>query len=108
MRKVGRAVERIDNPSMLARSRVRPALLREDRMIREGAVERPNYRLFRFPGGLGDKIYRVGLAGDFGPAQTPQMDTPGRARGAERYLLEFAGRWSGCRVHRSAKGIANW
>jgi hypothetical protein len=40
MREVAGAVERIDNPSMLAPPRVRAALFGEDRVVREGAVER--------------------------------------------------------------------
>ena len=52
MREVGGAVERIDNPSMLAPLRVRTALFGEDRMVREGAVERPDNRLLGFLVGL--------------------------------------------------------
>ena len=37
-------------------------------MIRESAVQRPDYRLFRFPVGISNEIDRVGLAGDPGPA----------------------------------------
>jgi hypothetical protein len=44
MREVGGAVERIDDPSMLAPC-VRTALLREDRVVREGAAERPDNRV---------------------------------------------------------------
>ena len=64
MREVGGAVERIDNPSMLATLCVRTALFGEDCVVREGAVERPDNRLFGFPVGLGNEIDGVGLAGD--------------------------------------------
>jgi hypothetical protein len=40
MREVGGAVERIDDPSMLARARGRAALFGEDRMVGKSAVER--------------------------------------------------------------------
>ena len=53
-------------------------------MVREGAAERPDNCLFGFLVGLGDQIDRVGLAGDLDTAQASQMDTAGRARGAER------------------------
>jgi hypothetical protein len=66
MREVGSAVERIDNRSMLALLRLRPALFGEDRMVRESAVERPDNRLFGFPVGFGNEIERV--AGDFDTA----------------------------------------
>ena len=68
MRKVGGAIERIDNPSMRVLPRVRTALLREDRVVREGAAERPDNRLFGFLVGLGNQIDRVGLAGDLDTA----------------------------------------
>ena len=64
MREVGGAVERIDNPSMLVSPRVRTALFGQDCVVREGAAERPDNRLFRFPVGPGYKIERVGLADD--------------------------------------------
>jgi hypothetical protein len=56
MREVGGTVERIDNPSMLALPRVRPALFGEDRVVREGAAERPDNRLRGFSVGLRNKI----------------------------------------------------
>jgi hypothetical protein len=62
MREVGGAVERIDNPSMLALPRVGTALFGEDRVVQEGAAERPDDRLFGFLVGLGNEIDRVGLA----------------------------------------------
>ena len=61
MREVGGAVERIDYPSMLAPPRVRPALFGEDRMVREGAIERPDDRFFGLPVGLSTEIDRVVL-----------------------------------------------
>jgi hypothetical protein len=68
MRAIGGAVERVANPSMRALPRVRTALFGEDRMVREGAIERPDNRLLGFPVGLGNEIERVGLAGDPDPA----------------------------------------
>ena len=64
MREVGGAVERIDNPSMLATLCSRTALFGEDRVVRKGLVEFPDNRLFQFPVGLGNEIDGVGLAGD--------------------------------------------
>ena len=68
VREVGGAVERIDNPSMRAPPRVRPALFGEDRTVRKGAVERPDGRLFGLLVGLGNEIDRIGLAGDLDTA----------------------------------------
>src|ERR1700736_3931763 len=72
---------------MLAPPRVRPALIGEDRMVREGAIERSDNRFFGLPVGLSTEIDRVGLAGDLDPAQASQMDTDGRTSGVERHLL---------------------
>jgi hypothetical protein len=68
MREIGGAVERINNPSMLARPRVGTALFGEHRMVGKGAAERPDNRVCRFPVGLGYQIDRVGLAGDLDAA----------------------------------------
>ena len=100
VREVGGAVKRIDNPSMLALLRVRAALLGEDRMLRERAAERSDDGAFRFVVGLGHQIDRVGFARHLNAAQTLQMNPAGRARGAERHLLEFGGRRDGVRAHR--------
>ena len=69
-------------------------------MVRESAVERSENRRFGFLVGLGYEIDRVGLVVDLGPAQAPQMDTAGRARCAERHLLESGGRRDGLRARR--------
>jgi hypothetical protein len=71
MREVGGAVERINDPPMLALPRAGPVLLGEDRVIRKRALERPDGRLFRFPVGLGNQIQWVGLALDLNPAKAP-------------------------------------
>ena len=47
---------------------VQTALFGEDRMVREGAVERPDNRLLGFLVGLRNEIDRVGLAGDLDSA----------------------------------------
>jgi hypothetical protein len=64
VREVGGAVERIDNPPMRAPACVGTALFGEDRVVQEGAVERSDDRLSRFPIGLGNQVDRVGLPGD--------------------------------------------
>jgi hypothetical protein len=71
MREVGGAVEWINNPPMLALPRAGPALFGEDRMVREGAVERSDDGLFRFPVGLGNQIQWIGPALDLNPAKAP-------------------------------------
>ena len=53
---------------MRAPACVGTALFGKDRVVREGAAERPDNRLFRFPVGLGNEIDRIGLADDLGPA----------------------------------------
>jgi hypothetical protein len=100
VREISGAVEWIDDPSMLARLRVRPALLGEDRMGRKGVAKRPDDGLFGFVVGLSHEIDRVGLAGDLDTVQSLQMDAAGRTRGAQRHLLEFSGHCGGSVAHR--------
>ena len=64
MREVGGTVERIDNPSMLARACVRAALFGQDRVAGKGAAEGADDDALRLVVGLGHQIDRVGLAGD--------------------------------------------
>ena len=101
MREVGGAVERIDNPSMLARAGVRTAFFGEDRVAGKRAVERADDGALGFVVGFGHQIDRVGLAGDLDTAKPLQMDPAGRACGAERHLLEFGGCRSGFGAHRA-------
>jgi len=92
MRKVRSAVERIDDPSMLAQPRVRTALFGEDRVVREGAAERLDDGVFGFPVSLGHEVDRVGFVTDLDVAQPLQMNAAGCTRGAQSHLLEFIGK----------------
>src|SRR5208282_2828962 len=89
VREVGGAVERIDNPSMVALMRAGAAFLREDRMGWKCAMDHVDDGGFRFAVGFGDQIYRVRLAIDGYSAEPFEMDSAGGTRGAERNLFDF-------------------
>src|SRR5208337_2205033 len=89
VREVGGAVERIDNPSMVALMRAGAAFLREDRMGWKCAMDHVDDGGFRFAVGFGDQIYRVRLAIDGYSAEPFEMNSAGGTRGAERHLFDF-------------------
>jgi len=89
MREVGGAVERIDNPSMVALVPAGAAFLGEDRMGWKGAMDHFDDCGFRFAVGFGDQIDRAGLAIDGYSAEPFEMDSAGGTRGAERNLFDF-------------------
>ena len=89
MREVGGAVERIDNPSMVALMGAGAAFLGEDRMRGKRAMDYFDDRRFRFAIGFGDEIDRVRLAVDGDAAEAFEMNSAGGTRGAERNLFDF-------------------
>src|SRR5208282_3860343 len=95
VREVGGAVERIDNPSMVALMRAGAAFLREDRMGWKCAMDHVDDGGFRFAVGFGDQIYRVRLAIDGYSDEPFEMDSAGGTRGAERNLFDFVDHNSG-------------
>src|SRR5216684_4642209 len=107
VREVGRAVERIDYPSMLAGLRIPAALFREDGMGGKGALQRLDYHGLRFVVGFGDDVDRVGLASDAGAAHPLHMDAPGgpcRTQGNPLDLVSVGhgdGRYARARRHSS-------
>jgi hypothetical protein len=88
MREIGGTVERINNTSMRAPPRDRTALLREDRVVRKGAVEPPDNRLFGFPVGLGNDIDRVGLGVTLIGVKRRKRIRSCRVRGVQRGCVE--------------------
>ena|ERR1700735_1302795 len=89
VREVGGAVERIDDPSMVALMRAGAAFLGKDRVGRECAMDHFDNRRFRFAIGFGDEINRVRLAIDGYSAESFKMNFAGGTRGAERNLFDF-------------------
>jgi len=89
VREIGSAVERIDNPSMVALMGAGAAFLGEDRVGWKCAMDHLNDGGFRFAVGLGDKVNRVRLAVYRYSAEPFEMDSAGGTRGAERYLFNF-------------------
>jgi hypothetical protein len=89
VREVGGAVERIDDPSMVALMHARAAFLGKDRVGGKCAMDDVNYRRFRFTVSLGNEIDRVRLAIDGYSAESFEMNYAGGTRGAERNLFDF-------------------
>ena len=89
VREVGGAVERVNDPSMVALMHAGAAFLGEDRV---GGICAMNYfddRRFRFAVGFGDEIDRVRLAIDRYSAESLEMNSAGSTRGAEPNLFDF-------------------
>src|ERR1700716_1204348 len=89
MREVGGAVERIDDPSMVALMPAGAAFFGEYRVRGKRAMDHVDNRGFRFAVGFGDEIDRVRLAIDGDSAEALEVNSARRARGAERNLLDF-------------------
>jgi len=90
VREVGGAVERIDNPSMLAVVSAGAAFLGQDRVGWKRALEHLDHGGFGFAVGLGDQIDRIRFAIDSDARETLQMDFAGRARRAHRDHFDFS------------------
>jgi hypothetical protein len=83
---VGGAVERIDNPSMLAcRIGTPVAFLRKDGVIGEGALQYIDHRGFGFMIGFGNEINRITLAADAGMAEAFEMNPASGTRRADSH-----------------------
>src|SRR5208337_3217618 len=83
VREVGGAVERVDDPSMVALMRAGAAFLGKDRVGRKCAMDHFDDRGFRFAIGFGDQIDRVRLAIDGYSAEALEMNSAGGTRGAQ-------------------------
>jgi hypothetical protein len=89
VREVSGAVERIDDPSVVALMRAGAAFFGKDRMSGKCAMYYVDDRRFRFAIGFGDQIDRVRLAIDSYSAEPFEMNSAGGTRGAERNLFDF-------------------
>ena len=85
---------------MRAPPHVRTALLREDRVVRKGAVERPDNRLFGFPVGIGNDIDRVGPGVILIGLKRRKLIRSSRVRGVQHGVLTFGRHRNGLRTHR--------
>ena len=106
VREVSGAVERIDDPSMVALMRAGAAFLGEDRMGGKCAMDNFDNRRFGFPVGFGDQIDRVRLAIDGYSAEPFEMNSAGGTRGAERNLFDFVDHGKGRYYSRSEPSSA--
>src|SRR5260221_4154831 len=89
VREVRGAVERIDDPSMVALMHAGAAFLGKDRVGRKCAMDNFDDRRFRFAIGFGHEIDRVRLAIDGYSAESFEMNSAGGTRGTERNLFDF-------------------
>jgi hypothetical protein len=81
MREISGAVERVDDPSMIAFMIARTAFFGEDRMGRKIAMDRFDDRGLGFLISLGHQIDRVALASGFGFVEPAKMNPAGGACG---------------------------
>ncbi len=86
---VGGAVERVDDPSMVALMGAGAAFLGENGVSGKCAMDHFDDRGLGFAIGFGNQIDRVGLAIDGDSAEAFEMDSAGGTRGAERNLFDF-------------------
>jgi len=92
VREVGGAVERIDDPSMVALMRAGAAFFGENRVSWKRAMDHFDNRGFRFAVGFGDEIDRVRLAIDCDSAEALQVNSArgGARRGAQPARFSFS------------------